>query len=141
MLWTMDTCKHSLLTVVEHPVKMAAGTSHRYAEADPVLHLRRCVYCNALVPPAGDVANDTPEALLELRAVEIVLMTDEEREALPLDQQLAFAEGFDDRSLDAVAHNFKDSPVVLHSLSYDAGEHAAWLAAQIIQHEIEGGPK
>ncbi len=121
-------------------VYMAAGVSWRHAEADPMVDVRRCMYCHTLLPL--EPAKDTAETEVEIIAVEIALMTDEEREAkLPCYQQLAFAEGFEDTYLDEAAKEFAESPRAVAEMTYNAGERAAWLAAQIIQHEVEGDPK
>lgn len=137
--WDKETCVHAVVTR-GLKVEMAAGVSWRHPEADPMVDAKVCVYCKRFLSLgdgfAPEPAKDTAETEVEVIAVEIALMTDEEREAkLNFEQCFAFGEGFDDTFVDAVANTFPGA------VTYNSGEQAAWLAAQIIQHEVQGDPK
>jgi hypothetical protein len=90
--------------------------------------------------PTESNDND-PRVEIEMEGAEIALKSDDEMQGLPFDMLVAFAEGFDDSNLDEAHALFGENPMALAEMTYDKHEEAAWLAAQIQQHEVQGDPK
>lgn len=123
--WDPSKCKHAIL---ENSMKvyMAEGSSWRHAEADPVVEVRRCIYCKKLQPI--EPSNDTDAAQMEERAALLVQVAKEHPAPLPewTDAELI---GYLEAAQEAYGPN--DS----YLSTYKTPHWTGWLACQITMHD------
>lgn len=118
--WNPEDCIHAIVSRGKK-VEMAAGVSWRHEDADPMVDVKVCVYCNTYMS-LGEATN-TLEASTELRAIAIVI---ENPEITP-EEGLGIVECMSD--IDTfVSH-------------YTPMHWAGWLAARIIEHENPSEPE